>query len=133
MIRQSIRCDMCGVQKREANHWFIAYEDSGELRVGGWSAQQLFRPGRIHLCGENCLHKLLSEFLAHAEQVQTLQTAASLASQQAVDSTGTSISSGPRASRHLQRQLTSTLSRSGQNVNCALEDDHSRCTGRRTS
>lgn len=65
MIRQAISCDMCGVQKREANHWFIAFEEKGELRIAGWASPRRLSTGTAHLCGENCVHKLLSSFFAH--------------------------------------------------------------------
>ena len=61
---------MCSAQKRETNHWFIAYEESGELRVSDWTSRYLLCPGTKHLCGESCLRKLLSEFLASAVQIQ---------------------------------------------------------------
>jgi hypothetical protein len=126
VIRQSISCDMCGAQRRETNHWFIAYEHAGELRVGDWTSQRMLSPGTRHICGERCLHKLMSEFLARAVPAGTLRTAACCAPRQAVDST--------EASAHSQRQQpTSNPSRSGQYANRALEDDQHRYTGKRTS
>ena len=38
MIRQAISCDICGAEKRQTNHWFVAYAHGGELRVTGWTA-----------------------------------------------------------------------------------------------
>ena len=43
MITQSISCDMCGVQKREANHWFIAYKEAHEIRISGWASPRCQR------------------------------------------------------------------------------------------
>ncbi len=63
MIRQVITCDICGTQKRETNHWFVAYEESGELRISGWNSLHLLSPEAKHLCGETCAHKLISHFL----------------------------------------------------------------------
>lgn len=133
MIIQSISCDMCGAQKRETNHWFLANQESGELHVSQWTSEHLLCPGTKHLCGESCLHKFLGEFLAHALQAPTPQKVASVSPQQAADPAGTSVDVEPRATLRLQRQLTSTLTRSGQYVNRALVDDRRRCRGRRTS
>ncbi len=41
MIRRVITCDICGSQKQQANHWFVACEKSGELRISGWNSLYL--------------------------------------------------------------------------------------------
>lgn len=64
MIRQAISCDICGAEKRQTNHWFVAYEQGGELRVSGWTSRHRLRPDSKHLCGQTCLHKLVDEFMA---------------------------------------------------------------------
>src|SRR5579859_667108 len=64
MIRQAISCDICGAEKRQTNHWFVAYAHGGELRVTGWTANKRMRAGSKHLCGQTCLHKLVDEFIA---------------------------------------------------------------------
>lgn len=64
MIRQAITCDICAAEKKQTNHWFVAYEQSGELRVTGWSTRHRLRPGTMHLCGQTCLHKLVDDFMA---------------------------------------------------------------------
>jgi hypothetical protein len=64
VIRQAISCDICGTEKRQTNHWFVAYEQAGELRIGGWTSRHRLRAGAKHLCGQTCLHKLVDEFMA---------------------------------------------------------------------
>jgi hypothetical protein len=64
MIRQAISCDICGAEKKQTNHWFVAYTQGGELRVSGWSSTSRLRAGSKHLCGQTCLHKLIDEFMA---------------------------------------------------------------------
>lgn len=64
MIRQAISCDICGSEKKQTNHWFVAYDQGGELRISGWSSRNRLRPGTKHLCGQTCLHKLVDEFMA---------------------------------------------------------------------
>ncbi len=96
MIRQAISCDICATEKKQTNHWFVAYEQGGELRVSGWQSRNRLRPGSKHLCGQTCLHKLVDEFMAKAiavrghavaeaaeEQVQTVGVDTSLTSKAA--------------------------------------------------
>lgn len=64
MIRQAISCDICGSEKRQTNHWFVAFEQGGELRLGGWTSRNRAKPGSKHLCGQTCVHKLVDEFMA---------------------------------------------------------------------
>jgi len=70
VIRQAISCDICATEKRQTNHWFVAYEQGGELRVSGWSSRHKLRPGSKHLCGQICLHKLVDEFMAKSIAVR---------------------------------------------------------------
>jgi hypothetical protein len=64
VIRQAISCDICGAEKKQTNHWFVACEQAGELRVSGWNSRNRLRTGSKHLCGQTCLHKLVDEFMA---------------------------------------------------------------------
>jgi hypothetical protein len=66
VIRQAISCDICGTEKRQTNHWFVAYEQGGELRVSGWTSRHRLRADSKHLCGQTCLHKLVDEFMARS-------------------------------------------------------------------
>jgi hypothetical protein len=68
VIRQAISCDLCGNEKRQTNHWFVAYEQNGELRLAGWNSRNRLRAGTRHLCGQTCLHKLVDDFMARAIQ-----------------------------------------------------------------
>jgi len=66
VIRQAISCDICGTEKKQTNHWFVAYDQGEELRVRGWNSRNRLRPGSKHLCGQTCLHKLVDDFMARA-------------------------------------------------------------------
>jgi hypothetical protein len=66
VIRQAISCDLCGTEKRQTNHWFVAYEAGGELRMCGWHSRHRLRADSKHLCGQTCLHKLVDDFMARA-------------------------------------------------------------------
>jgi hypothetical protein len=76
VIRQAISCDICGSEKKQTNHWFVAYDQGGELRVSGWNSRNRLRPGSKHLCGQTCLHKLVDEFLARTLAARVPQAAA---------------------------------------------------------
>jgi hypothetical protein len=79
VIRQAISCDICGSEKKQTNHWFVAYEQGGELRVSGWSSRNRLRPGSKHLCGQICLHKLVDDFMVRAIAVRAKPVAAEVA------------------------------------------------------
>jgi hypothetical protein len=64
LIRQSVSCDICGTEKRQTNHWYVAHEHGGELRLSGWNSRNRSRAGSKHLCGQTCLHKLVVDFMA---------------------------------------------------------------------
>jgi hypothetical protein len=64
VIRQTITCDTCGIERKQANHWFEAFEHEGELRIRGLIPTKTTRPGLKHLCGQTCLHRLVDDFLA---------------------------------------------------------------------
>jgi hypothetical protein len=70
VIRQAISCDICASEKKQTNHWFVAYDQGGELRVSGWNSRNRLRPGSKHLCGQTCLHKLVDEFMARTLAVR---------------------------------------------------------------
>jgi hypothetical protein len=76
VIRQAISCDLCGAEKKQTNHWFVAYEHNGELRVSGWSSRLRLRPGTKHLCGQTCLHKLMDDFMDRSIAVRMQSAAA---------------------------------------------------------
>jgi len=93
VIRQAISCDICGAEKRQTNHWFVAYEVGVELRVSAWNARNRLRAGAKHLCGQTCLHKLADDFMARAIRAQ--QTAAGDEPAIAATATDTSLTAKP--------------------------------------
>jgi hypothetical protein len=64
VIRQSVSCDVCGTEKRLTNHWFVALDTGGELRLSGLNLRSRARPDAKHLCGQTCLHKMVDDFVA---------------------------------------------------------------------
>jgi hypothetical protein len=76
VIRQAISCDICGAEKKQTNHWYVACEQAGEMRLGGWNSRMRQRPGAKHLCGQTCLHKLVDEFMARTSAARGASAAA---------------------------------------------------------
>jgi hypothetical protein len=64
MIYENLRCDICGIDKKETNHWFVAFEDKGALKLSAWVAVKQKRKVMKHLCGHRCVHRLIDVFLA---------------------------------------------------------------------
>jgi hypothetical protein len=74
-------CDVCGTERKDANHWFLAAEYTGAVATGSqenrtfgddvltqlafckWSASSK-NPAVKHICGQVCAQKLLDEFLS---------------------------------------------------------------------
>lgn len=63
-IIQQIQCDICGVTRQQANHWFACLRTNHE-----WVIDPLEVPVNIErignariVCGEDCAHKLLSQW-----------------------------------------------------------------------
>jgi hypothetical protein len=60
---QAYQCDECGVQKKESNHWVLAFVSTvGGLNFWPWS--DISDSRAIHLCGEGCAAKVLSKQIA---------------------------------------------------------------------
>ena len=100
MIRQAISCDICGAEKKQTNHWFVAWEQTGELRVSGWNSRNRLRTGAKHLCGQVCLHKLADDFMARviAQKVGGKAPADEIdVEPDAMAAAAPSVVSGPRA------------------------------------
>jgi hypothetical protein len=82
------------MEKKQTNHWFVASEQGGELRVSWWSARNRLRPGLKHLCGQTCLHKLVDEFMARTLAVRVQAgSAEDVAAQHPVVDTDASLTS----------------------------------------
>jgi hypothetical protein len=93
VIRQAISCDICATEKRQTNHWFVAYEQAGELRVSGWNSRYKLRQGAKHLCGQTCLHKLVDEYMAKSIASRS-KRAVGEAEAESAPATDTSLTSG---------------------------------------
>ncbi len=63
MIQESVTCDVCGENKLETHHWFMALEHKGTLKISSWGKLNA-RSSMKHLCGQTCVHRFLDSFLA---------------------------------------------------------------------
>jgi hypothetical protein len=145
VIRQAISCDICGTEKRQTNHWFVAYEQSGELRVSGWSSRHRGRTGTKHLCGQTCLYKLVGEFIAtsiatrnrpavaEAEVEPAIATAANVTSAEAYDEVESSarlitpaVQTLPKRALHAQTEVVTMPARIHLEDSSLAVDDPSR-------
>jgi hypothetical protein len=61
---QGYQCDECGVQKKESNHWVIAYNYVPAMIFQPWDNEQADKEGVLTLCGEGCAAKVLSKQIA---------------------------------------------------------------------
>ena len=65
------KCDICGKVRNEVNHWYI-FEPciEGGYVVNRWADIERIAPLIIdedttkHICGQQCAHKLLEEFMS---------------------------------------------------------------------
>lgn len=96
MIRQAISCDICGTDKQQTNHWFVAYDHHGELRIADWTSQSRLRTGVKHLCGQTCLLKLVDEYIA-----RTISTRPSAAEKPAAIKKPIKLAANPSAASRL--------------------------------
>ncbi len=70
MSREEIyRCDVCKKQRGETNHWFlvefqnVSGERGASIRIFAWNDQSA-DDDVFHLCGEGCVQRKVSEFIA---------------------------------------------------------------------
>jgi hypothetical protein len=59
-------CDVCGAQRKEANHWFSALIDlpfANQDLCSGLTFVQFVPQLKIHLCGQACARRLLDCYL----------------------------------------------------------------------
>lgn len=64
MKTEGYKCDgpNCPHVKGENNHWFLAIKVLGSLTIRPWTSAVSFDHA-LHLCGESCVQKTVSEFL----------------------------------------------------------------------
>ncbi len=73
-----ITCDVCGCHKREVNHWFTSKRNPGRSKITFDTANAIYRSksGVKHICGIQCLNKLLSQWAMRAIEAEIKAAAA---------------------------------------------------------
>lgn len=64
-ITQQITCDVCGKVKGQVNHWWIA-DIVMNFQLFTWSDDGAKQNNHIHLCGQECAVKKMSEWMRNA-------------------------------------------------------------------
>jgi hypothetical protein len=88
MIKETVICDVCGAGKNEANHWFMAFEDKGTVRLAAWGGLNRKRASTKHLCGQSCVHRYVDDFLARHSLGEVLPDPAEAVQDTPTDETG---------------------------------------------
>lgn len=60
----TFRCAVCGVEMKEANHWFMSWMGNGAVCFAHFDEQVACQPHMICLCGEVHCHTILSQRLS---------------------------------------------------------------------
>ena len=62
-------CAVCGVEKKDSNHWFVHQSTrvGFHLMTWDWAVRegQLDEDGTEYVCGHECSHTLLGQFLSN--------------------------------------------------------------------
>lgn len=70
-IKRIYACSCCGVERKDANHWFVLVETHAGFHLQTWdwavAEHRLDEDGTEHVCGQACAHKLLDRFMAGAK------------------------------------------------------------------
>jgi hypothetical protein len=89
MLEQTVTCDNCGVVRQHPSNWFVIYDQEGEFRIKAWNPAETLGTGARHVCGQNCLFKLIEEFLVTQTKAARAAKAASKKQMPRVEATTT--------------------------------------------
>lgn len=70
MRETAYNCDVCGVHKKEVNHWLVSVEHLQRIWFYPWEAAEwegaLYGDSATvkHLCGQACCQRVLDDFLS---------------------------------------------------------------------
>lgn len=82
MIETKVTCDVCGVEKRETNHWYTLHLQRYEtvyyftrLVITSFNPVEQTTGTQKHACGNSCTQKLVERWL-QAESLEPSRTPA---------------------------------------------------------
>lgn len=60
------RCAVCNIEKKQTNHWYVFDKTKVGLHIHtfSWGLNEGDLDQLDYLCGEECAHKLLSQYFA---------------------------------------------------------------------
>lgn len=61
---RTYNCEVCGVEKRSNNHWFLIRENREEETICRWKDELASEQSVHHACGEQDVELLVSRWLA---------------------------------------------------------------------
>jgi hypothetical protein len=62
MLIKMIKCDICGMEKKEANHWYVASQNDGTFQVSN-EFDRHYEEDSMHLCGRQCVIAAVNKYL----------------------------------------------------------------------
>lgn len=68
MMVKGFKCDVCNVERKDVNHWFLVWVGGhgiidGGLLVKRWEVTDAFHPEVQHVCGQEHLNVLVSRWI----------------------------------------------------------------------
>ena len=66
-VKMPYRCDYCGQEKGETNHWWLRTVLGTQFVLAPWSDQLADSPSIEHICSESCASKALSQWMAKVQ------------------------------------------------------------------
>jgi hypothetical protein len=63
MRSQVYRCDMCGRERGESNHYLLAFFEGESIRLAPWRDGDAAQADVSHLCGSACATRKLAEWV----------------------------------------------------------------------
>lgn len=64
---ETVKCDVCGRQKQETNHWYQMLIRQDEMAIYCFGKVPETREDVIDLCGSECVQRKVNEFLGGAK------------------------------------------------------------------
>lgn len=63
-IVQKITCDVCGAERKEANHWWMGEEGNSFSSPKFHDWDETLLATSMHICGEECAHAAISAWFS---------------------------------------------------------------------